>query len=161
MFYHLSSRDLGAKFKFEPRIPAGYRNELETIEDQVTPRVCFSLSIKHALKAIAPNNYGILYVYFARKLPGHIDVAKNLISAPNSPGNKYGPDFSLKKYNEWAVNFGSGIKDKFELFRGLVPDVKITKEQWATKPVLCIKIMKIEALSNFKYKQIIKELCDE
>lgn len=139
-YYHLSGKNLGSEFTFTPRTPRfPYEDDNgDVIEDDFTPRVSWAKSIDDALKALKPNNEGTFFVYAVDSLPGHVDVEEASQNGPSSPGNDYGPDFTLKKYIDWATENDVEVHRKGSTIvdvENCVPDAEETQEQWATEPV--------------------------
>ena len=179
MYYHVSLKYLGKSKILKPRIP---RNRMSH-EDSITPRVCFSNSIKLCRKAIDISNYEIVYVYKVEKLPGIVKPALNVkkfnkkyklkynsnFELDNSVISKLSNDFKIPKPKPHKCNCCSckisgfdykhqQINEKIikKIFTGLVPDAEETKEIWATKPVK-VKFIGISQNNQlFKTTDIIK-----
>ena len=161
-WYHLSINYLGEKFTFSPRLPnSPYVGEGgHVIEDDFTKRTSWASSIKDALNALGAGPSDMYrelhFVYHTSTLPGDVDLEDEFEHAPESPGNKYGTDFNLEKWVDWATKH---TPDKKELqkkiappnpsvkapaaLKKLVPDAPETHEHWATKPVTATLIGKI------------------
>jgi hypothetical protein len=149
-FFHISSKDLGEKFTFTPRLPnAPFSNphDLSIAEDTHTLRTSWAPSIEDAAEALQGSgvhktNMRLLdgcYVYSVANLPGKIDTEKKFNKCPSSPDNEYGQEFSRKQYAAWRglKQYSPEIEDELTY---CVPDAPETHELWATKPVTARKI---------------------
>jgi hypothetical protein len=144
-YVHLSCEDKGARDYWRPQVPRGPYTDKEgkVIEDTTTPRLCFARHIGKAARAIG---YQGSYLYVPLR-----DVAmKELnVDPPDSPGNRYGPNYVWSKYCAWkGVPVGEDLSildmwagafeaDEYhkEALKGCVPDANLTGEVWRTKPL--------------------------
>lgn len=160
MYYHLSANYLGEEYTFKPRIPKnGYLDASgHIIEDQLTPRVCFSKKMYTAYLAIPDDNERYC-VYVANKLPGFIDPYLNIKSFYNLYKYKYDHNFIFKRFKDKIIGHNKKVNNKMikSFFKGLVPDVKKTKEVWSTKKVKA----KFYGIYCVKSKRIIRKKYDE
>lgn len=147
-FFHVSTKDLGDKFTFTPRIPKSPYEDMHgvPIEDTITKRTSWAPSIKKALEALPSEFYyrEKLYVYavenFSRALVPDFE------DCPSGPeGNEYGPGFIWKKYAEEYLS--DEEQEDAEIrktsLRHCVPDSLDTQEMWSLGPVTGTKIGEI------------------
>ena len=142
-WFHLSQKNLGPKFVFDPRIPVSpSQSSSGTIEDDSTKRTSWASSIFKAQQAIGMMPQGTtLYIYAVHDLPNEVDLQdefKNCDDRLSTPDNEYGPGFERWRYED-------SIWDEYDQkpptrriqqdLEKCVPDAMLSGEHWATSPV--------------------------
>lgn len=164
-WFHLSSVQLGEEdyYKFTPRLPS---EPWTPIEDDFTKRISLAPSIRSAVKALDGTWREHIYAADIKGYSGDniktIDLVDAFNDCPQSPGNNYGPNFSLPKWIQhlektnqlspsekankhvqvyWGLegpkNLPKRLRDEFE---ACVPDANKTKEVWVTEPEVFIRV---------------------
>src|SRR5260221_597126 len=141
-FVHLSQTDLGPTFTFTPRRPTEPFRDInqDFIEDPITKRTSWALSIRGALDALT-GMYAFhqpLYVYWTDVLPGEVDLEDEFDEYPSSPKNKYGVGFELDKWEDYVHDMTGTEPTEDDVnaeLNNCVPDSKDTHERWALDPV--------------------------
>jgi len=162
-YFHLSwdrfviNQD-GETFTFTPRVPENPFGWMSgSIEDDFTPRVSLSSTVKGCLEALPKDDDGRWYVYGTKQTDNLISVRDYFEACPED----YGPDFNLqtwikslpeedqyiiKDYSEyldmelsgkgnWGINV-SDLPPKYrDMFYACVPDALQHDEYWSLEPI--------------------------
>ena len=160
-YFHVTQNYLGEKFTLTPRIPNGYRDAYNVcIEDSTTPRVCLSSSIRKCFIALNMSAEARPRIFdsFVYGTKNDIDVLVPWGShCPSSPGNPYGEDFDVKKYEKFVGRLSqkNTLKKLYyedntdmefhkKLFVNCVPDANKTGEVWSLVPTEVILLGQID-----------------
>lgn len=136
--FHLTTANLGEKFTPRLKPPLNpYEDAFgDVIEDAVTDRMSIAKTIKGCLKGIQGisfTNPETQYYVYAANIKTFKPIGR---WCPSSPNNKYGPDFTWKKYEDWwDKNKKDDDEDlyKSDAIRNCVPDAKETGEKWVVE----------------------------
>lgn len=150
-YYHLTLHNIKNNI-LEPKIPFGYHDKNGyIIEDNHTPRICFSSSVTGALAALNADLAGTstYNIYATNKLK------RLVIPNKKKPFYNYGPKFvfNSSKFDPQSLSDDKKINKK--LFHHCVPDARLTKEVWATQRTSVILIGTVKAYKQgFKFLKI-------
>lgn len=162
-YFHLSwgrfviNQD-GETFTFTPQLPTypfGYQSG--SIEDDFTPRVSLSSSVKGCLDALPDDDDGTWYVYGTKQVDNIISVRDYFESCPEDYGTNFNlktwikslpqeDQYIIKDYSEYLdmelsgrANWGINVSDlppKYrDLFYACVPDALEHDEYWSLEPI--------------------------
>lgn len=153
-YFHLSSKRLGKTKTFNPRVPARpwEDDDGNKTEDDFSKRISVAPSIALAAKALGDPDYYEVYAVDFLDIPTDdvevFDLQARFKHCPDSPGNKYGQRFNLRKWldrrapdeePDYVDSRGYGPVDLppklRQQFYGCVPDAMQTGEKWITKNV--------------------------
>lgn len=138
--FHLTPKWLGDSFIPRLQVPAGPYEDAygNVIEDETTPRMSVAPTIQGCLKGLGEEDvYRRHYVYAAKDAKLFKPFGR---WCPSSPGNRYGPNFSWKAYEEHNIDideYGDEIgwndEDRKSAVANCVPDQKDSNEHWITE----------------------------
>ena len=162
-YFHLSwnrfviDKD-GETFTFTPRVPEnpfGWMNG--SIEDDFTPRVSLSPTVKGCLEALPDDSDGRWYVYGTKQTDNIVSVRDYFEACPDDYGTAFNlrtwieslpqeDQYAIKNYSEhldmelsgtgtWGINVSDLPLQYRDMFYGCVPDAMQHDEYWSLEPI--------------------------